>query len=683
MSDYSVEDIRNIALVGHGGCGKTSLVEALLHAAGAIGAPGSVEKGSTVCDFEPLERAHGHSLNAALVSLRHQGAHINLIDTPGYPDFIGRALAVLPAAETVAVVINARTGVEMTARRMMDWARDRDLDRMVIISHIDAEDLDLEDCLRQVQESFGAECLPLNLPAQGGGAVVDCFFEPSDEATDFSSVSAAHEAIVDQVVEVDEALMEIYLEQQQSLSPEQLHEPFEKAMREGHLVPVCFVSARSGAGVRDLLEVFARLMPNPTEGNPPQFLKGEGAGAEPVLIEPDPARHALAHVFRVAIDPFVGRLGVFRIHQGTITKDSQLYIGDGRKPFKVGHLFRLQGREHVEVKRGIPGDICAVAKVEEIHFDAVLHDSHEEDHIHLRPAPFPEPMYGLAIEAKSRGDEQKLSDALHKLQAEDPSMRVEHNTVLNETVVRGLGELHLRMLLEDMGERFHVEVQTRPPRIAYKETVTGLAEGHYRHKKQTGGAGQFGEVFLRVEPLPRGSGFEFVDAVVGGVIPRQFLPAVEKGVRQALEEGVVAGYQIQDVRVTVYDGKHHPVDSKEVAFVTAGKRAFIDAVKKGRPVVLEPIVDIQITTPADNMGDITADLSGKRGRINQTKVLASGLTAIDGQVPLSELNGYQSQLKSITGGLGSFTIQFSHYDPVPVRIQEELMSAFRPAEGED
>ncbi|MGH8523975.1 MAG: elongation factor G, partial [Gammaproteobacteria bacterium] len=613
----------------------------------------------------------------------YQGKHLNLIDTPGYPDFIGRALSVLAAVETAAIIVNAQIGVQMVTQRMMAWARARELDRLIVINQIDAENVDLFGCLEQIRRIFGDECLPINLPADNGRLVVDCFFEPTGEATDFSSVEEAHTRLIDQVVEVDDALMDLYLEQGQSLDPEQLHDPFEKALREGHLIPVCFVSARTGAGLAELLNILVKLMPNPLEGNPPAFFKGEGAGAERVEIAPDPARHALAHVFKVAIDPFVGRLGMFRIHQGTITKDSQLFIGDGRKPFKVGHLFKLLGKESSEIPAGIPGDICAVAKVDEIHFDAVLHDSHEEDHIHLKSLSFPLPMHGLAIAAKSRGDEQRLSDTLHKLEAEDPSARVEHNTTLNETVLRGLGDLHVRVLLETMKERFHVEVETRPPKIAYRETVTAPSEGHHRHKKQTGGAGQFGEVYLRVRPLDRGEGYKFIDAVVGGVIPRQFIPAVEKGILQAIQEGVIAGYQIQDLEVTLYDGKYHPVDSKEVAFVAAGKKAFSEAFKNAKPVVLEPIVDIRITLPSANMGDITGDLSTKRGRVSNTSALPGGLIEIAGQAPLSELEQYQSQLKSMTGGHGSYAIELSHYDAVPVRTQQQLMAAFKPQAAED
>ena len=682
MSDYTTENIRNIAITGHGGAGKTMLVEALLHKAGAINQMGSIERGSTVSDFDPQEKEHQHSLDSAIVSMDYQGMHINMLDTPGYPDFVGRAVAALPAVDTCAVVINAQAGIELITGKMMEMAKDRGLDRIIIINKIDADQVDLEALVGSIRDTFGPECLPLNLPAGGGTEVVDCFFQPADKATDFSSVTEAHTNIVDQVVELDEELMEVYLEQGEEISPEQLHDPFEKALQEGHLIPICFVSAHTGAGIGELLEVFARLMPNPTEGNPPEFIKGEGDKATPITLSADESAHALAHVFKISIDPFVGKLGVFRIHQGTVSKDSQLFIGDGRKPFKVGHLLKLQGKDHIEIDRGIPGDICAVAKVDDLQFDSVLHDSHDEDNIHLRSLDFPEPMHGLAIVAKSRGDEQKISDALNKLQAEDQSFKVEHNAALNETVIRGLGELHLRIMLEKMKERYHVEVETHPPKIAYKETITARSEGHHRHKKQTGGAGQFGEVYLRTEPLERGAGFEFVDEVVGGVIPKQFIPAVEKGVRQVLTEGAIAGYPMQDLRVTVYDGKYHPVDSKEVAFVAAGKKAFIDAIKKARPVVLEPIVEISITAPNTSMGDITSDLSGKRGRINNTSAIAGGFTVTTGLVPLSELESYQSQLKSMTGGTGSYTISFSHYDQVPAKTQKELEAQHKPSAEE-
>ncbi len=674
MAQYATENIRTVALVGHGASGKTTLAEALLARAKAIAAPGSVERGTTVSDFDPLEKSWQHSLRASVLHLDTDSTRVHLIDTPGFPDFIGQAIGALDAVETTAIVVNAQTGIEMITSRMMGWAAERRLCRILIVNKIDAENVDPESVLAGIRAAFGKECLPINLPAEGGRRVVDCFFNPEGES-DFSSVADAHRALVDQVVEVDEALMSLYLEQGE-IAPAELHAPFERALREGHLVPVCFVSARTGAGVAELLDVLVKLAPNPAEGNPPLFLKGRDEKAVEFHSEPDPKKHVLAHVFKVVIDPFIGKLGIFRVHQGTITRDTQLFIGDGRKPFRVGHLLMLQGGKQVEVDRAVPGDIAAVAKVDEIEFDCVLHDSHDEDQIALRPLEFPTPMHGFAIAPKKRGDEQRISDVLHKMIAEDPTLKLEHDANLNETVLRGLGELHLRSVFERMASQFKLEIDTRPPRIPYRETVTAKAEGHHRHKKQTGGAGQFGEVFLRIEPLPRGAGFEFVDQVKGGTIPTQFIPAVQKGVEQVLTAGPVAGFPLQDVRVIVYDGKHHPVDSKEIAFVTAGRKAFLDAIEKARPIVLEPIVNIEVLCPESNMGDVAGDLSGRRGQVTGTKSLQPGTLTVDGQAPLSELDGYAARLKAMTAGHAAWTMTLSHYDPAPPNLQQHLAGEY-------
>jgi elongation factor G len=655
-------------------------VEALLAATGVVPAPGNVNKGTTVCDFDPMEKELLHSLDAAITGFTTGGKHVNLIDTPGSPDFLGRSISVLPAVETAALVINAQSGIEPMTIRMMKAVDNRHLCRLIVVNQIDAEGTDLATLTEQIRETFGAECLPINLPAEGGKRVVDCFFKPSGESADFSSVDEAHSHIIDQVVEVDEALMEVYLEQGQELQPEQLHDAFEAALREAHLIPICFVSAQTGAGIPELLEILARLMPNPSEGNPPPFLKGEGADMAPAKVSPDPSLHAVAHVFKIINDPYRGKIGIFRIHQGRITQASQLFVGDARKPFKVNHLFRLHGNELIEVPEGVPGDILAVTRVDDIHFDAVLHDSHDEDHFHLSTMECPIPLFGLAINTTKRGDEQKLTDAMHKLQAEDPCFHIEHNASANETVVRGLGELHLKVILRRLSEQFHVDVETRPPSIPYRETIMGKAEGHHRHKKQTGGAGQFGEVYLRVEPNARGAGFEFVDAVVGGVIPNNFIPSIEKGVRQVLDEGAIAGYPLQDIRVSVYDGKYHAVDSKDIAFATAGRKAFIDAVLKAQPVILEPIVKIRITAQDSAMGDLAGDLSSRRGRINGSESKSRSRIVIEGEVPLAELSGYDARLKALTGGEGTYSIELSHYDPVPGNIQKQMMDAYQRSE---
>ncbi|MDH5338256.1 MAG: elongation factor G [Rubrivivax sp.] len=668
-------DIRTLALVGPPLAGKTSLAEALLAAAGSIGAAGSLERGATVSDHDPMERKMQHSLNASILHLHHGGCRIHLIDTPGAPDFQGQALPALEAVETAAIVINAGSGIEPIAVRMMEHAAARQLDRIIIVNKIDAAGVDLAALLAQIQATFGRECLPLNLPDANGEKVVDCFFQRRGHS-DFGSVEDAHRALVEQVVEVDEAFVDRYLADG-DIDPAELHAPLEQALREGHLIPVCFVSARTGAGVAELLDVIVKLLPNPTESNPPDFLNGEGDAAVPMHAEPDPGKHVLAHVFKVTVDPYVGRMGIFRIWQGTVTKDSQLYIGDARKPFKVGHLFMLQGKDHVEVPTAQPGDICAVAKVDDIRFDAVLHDAAEDDHIHLKPLPFPAPVHGLAIRPKRHGDEQRMWEILGKLVDEDPCLKIEHVASTNETVVYGLGELHLRVLLERLQEVHRFEVDTSPPRIAYRETITAPAEGHHRHKKQSGGAGQFGEVYLRVEPLARGAGFEFVDAVKGGVIPGQFIPAVEKGVQEVLADGVISGHPVVDVKVTVYDGKHHSVDSKEIAFVTAGKKAFMAAVRAAQPIVLEPIVAVDISAPEGMLGDITGDLSAKRGIVTGTANGAAGHMRVMGQAPLSELAGYQMRLNALTSGQGNYTIEMSHYEAVPPTVQQELMSQYR------
>jgi elongation factor G len=677
---YTTSDIRNIALVGQAGAGKTLLAEALLAQSGAIKSKGSLVRGTTVCDFDPQEKALLHSLDAAICGFETQGRRVNMIDTPGYPDFLGRSLCALEAVETAVIVVSAVNGVEPMTQRMMEFAKTRGLCRLIVVNKIDSREARTEEVLQEIRETFGRACLPLNLPSDGGTSVVDCFFQAKGKPTDFSSAEKAHTEIIDQVVEVDEKLMAVYLEQGEEISPEQLHDPFEKALREDHLVPICFCSAETGAGIAELTRVLEKLAPNPTEGNPPPFLKGEGPDAVRVSVDPDPSKHVIAHVFKVSIDPFVGKLGIFRVHQGTVKAGAQLLVGDARKPIKVAHLFQLQGKEHVEVAQAVPGDICAVPKIDELHFDAVLHDSHDEDHYHLKSVSFPPPMLGVAIRAEKRGEEQKLSESLHRMVAEDPCVRVEHHTAQNETVLYGLGDLHLRVMLQRMTERFGVAVKTNPPSVPYRETITRPAEGHHRHKKQTGGAGQFGEVYLRVEPLPRGSGFEFVDDVVGGAIPGQFIPAVEKGVRQVLVDGAIAGFELQDVRVSVYDGKHHAVDSKEIAFVAAGKKAFVTAIKEAGPIVLEPIVRVAISTPSTAIGDVTSDLSTRRARISGQETLSGGTSQISALVPLAELQDYLSRLKAITGGEGTYTMDLSHYDPVPARRQQELVAAYKPQE---
>lgn len=678
--DSRVGAIRTVALVGPAAAGKTLLLDALLAHAGAIPQAGSIERGSTVSDHDPLEKRLGHSLQSSLAHFTHGGIRVHAIDTPGAPDFIGQALPALEAADTAVVVVNAQNGIELMAQRLLGAAGDRGLTRLIVVNKIDCPDADLPALLAQIREVFGKECLPLNLPADGARRVADCFFAASGEA-DFSSVAEAHQALVEQVVEVDAAFVDRYLTEGY-VDPKELHAPLEQALREGHLIPVCFCSAKTGAGIGELLSVIEALMPNPAEGNPPPFLEGKGPQPQAYPARPDPEAHVLAHVFKIVADPYLGKMGMLRVHQGRVAKGGMLFVGHARKPIRVGHLFMQQGAKHVEVDEALPGDLCAVAKVDDIAFDAVLHDAQEDEHIFLKPLDFPTPVHGLAISPSRRGDEQKLWEVLARLVDEDPCLRIEQAGETHQTLVYGLGELHLRLLLDRVRELYKGDVVTEPPRIAYRETISSPAEGHYRHKKQSGGAGQFGEVYLRIEPLARGAGFEFVDAVKGGTIPGQFMPAVEKGVRSALATGVIAGYPLVDLRVVVYDGKHHSVDSKEIAFVTAGRRALMEAVREARPLVLEPIVQVEITAPEHSIGDITGDLASRRGQVNGTRAAVPGSLIVQGLAPLAELASYQSRLNAMTAGEGRYTLLLSHYEAVPPNTQASLVGAYKAGEEE-
>ncbi len=513
---HTSTQIRNIALVGHASVGKTTLLEALLHVAGAIDTAGTVERGSTVSDTDSQEIARGHSIDSCVAHLNHGGCHINVIDTPGYADFRGATLSALGAVETAGIVINAVNGIEHGTRRMLLHAGQRGLARVLIINKLDFERTDLAALVAALRAEFGNECLPINLPVGHGRRVLDCFTNTTGE-TDFSSVADAHQRLLEQIVETDEALMSRYLDGGESaLTTAEIHDAFERCLREGHVLPICFVSARTGVGINELLALMSQVLPAPTEGNTPPLQRADGTQ---LTLSADPAAPLLATVFKIVNDPFLGKLGVFRVWQGTARRDMTLLIGDDKTPCKIAHLLQVQGRTHTEVETALPGDIVAVAKLEGLHLGAVLHDGRTSESVTLASPAFPLPMVGLALSVGTRGNEQKLSTALARLAQEDACFRVEHHKELNETVARGLSELHLKIMLERLRERYGVEVETAPPRIAYRETIAATAEGHHRHKKQTGGAGQFGEVSLRVEPLTRGAGIEFVDAVKGGVIP--------------------------------------------------------------------------------------------------------------------------------------------------------------------
>ncbi len=664
-----MHNIRNIAFTGQASSGKTTLLERILFETNAIVNLGDVTAGTTVSDYSDQAKSLGHSVESTFVHCLDDEHSLNILDTPGFPDFTGRAISIFPAVETVVVVIDANDGIVTMTETLMDVAKQRQKCRLIVINKMDQNKETLGELINTIQERFGKECLPINLPSSDGNRVVDCFFDPEYKAeTSCFDVTSCHDALIDQVVEVDEELMAQYLEQGEILDPEQLHAPFEAALREQHLIPICFTSARTGAGVELLIKILAELMPEPAEGNPPLFLNHD----KPIDVSPDADKHLVAHVFKISIDPFLGRLAYVRIHQGTLKPETQFFVGDNKKSYKAGHLFRPFGKERREIPMATPGDICIIAKVDELMFDDVLHDSHDEDHFHLKSISLPPPMYGLTLQPKRRGDEQKMSDTLRKIVDEDPSLLVSHRATLNETVLEGVGEIHLKIALEKMANQFHLDVDIAKPSVDYRESITKSATSQYRHKKQSGGSGQFGEVHLSVEPLPRGEGFVFINKIVGGVIPGQYIPGVEKGVRQAMDEGVIAGFKMQDIQVTLFDGKHHAVDSKEIAFVVAGRKAFQQAAREANPVVLEPVVAVSVNCPSDLMGDITADLASHRGMIVDSEPQMKGNVRVRAKVPQAEMHDYVARLKSITSGAGTFTLEFSHFDPVPATIQQSF-----------
>ncbi|MDA0803131.1 MAG: elongation factor G [Planctomycetota bacterium] len=681
MATLATADIRNLAIVGGAGSGKTTLVEALLAESGAIPTKGTVEAGNTQSGADALSKQFHTTVDATVVRFSHGGCTINLIDTPGAADFLGQAIGVLPAVEVALLVIDGVNGIQNVTRRMMSVCAQRDLPTMIIVNKIDAVE-DEEIVLAAIQEEFGEICRPVDLPTGHGHGVVDCF-ENESGSSDIGDVKGFHDQMMDAVVEMDDAVMDDYLSGKK-IDAARMHEPFERALRTRHIIPVAFVSARDGVGVAQLLADIVKLCPSPCEGNPRKFVIDHDDGRTESFSPSMKADDALvAHVFKIASDQYAGRMAFFKVHQGTLAHGAHVTIDDHSKPTRIPHVHHPAGHHLKEAHEVVAGDIGVITKVDETHFNATLHTEAHPAGLHLLALPFPRPMAGLAIEAATRSAEAKLGEALHKMTAEDPTFEVEHVTGTGELVIHGLGDLHLRSKIQMLKDRFSVEVESHQPKVAYTETIAGKAEGHHRHKKQSGGAGQFGEVYLRVEPLPgamegNAPALEFVDGTVGGSVPRQFFPAIEKGIKQVLGTGVFAGYPLRGVRVEIYDGKHHPVDSKEIAFIQAGKWAFIDAIMKAKPTLLEPFVSLEVTCPVASIGGLVGDLSGKRARVHGTDTLPSGQAIIRAVAPLSELMTYASSLKSMTGGSGSYTMELSHHEAAPASTQRELMAAFKP-----
>jgi len=667
----STSDIRNIVLLGHGGAGKTSLAEAILHKTGATSRLGSIDDGTTICDYHDEEKHRQHSIAAAVVHANHAGTTINIIDTPGYPDFVGPAIKAIPAAETACLVISAPAGIETNTRKLFELTARANMPRLIVVNKIDAENIDLPLLYKNIRESFGPQCRCANLPAADKASVIDCIENDSGDSP-MMDVAKAHTDLIESVIEADDELMEAYLGGEQ-IPPQKIASVFVEALKTGTLIPIVFTNARKEIGIDQLLDIIAKYTPSPTQANAAQLKDGDTT----TELKADPAAPLAGLVFRIGFDPKSNmKYSTIRIFSGTLKSDTSLLRNDQRKSIRPGHILKTQGPENKEIDAGIAGDIVTLAKIEDLKIGDLIHAGKVAGKFDM-PA-VPEPMFALAIEPAARGDEQRISSALEKLTDEDPCFKVTRDQQTNELVASGLGDLHLRVILEKMQSRFKLALTTKEPKIPYRETITAKAEGHYRHKKQTGGAGQFGEVYLRVEPAPRDSdpSLEFSWDIFGASIPGQFEPAVHKGINDVMQLGVVARFPLQDIKVSVYDGKHHPVDSKEVAFRAAGKGAFIDAVQKAKPALLEPIVNMEVTAPAENMGDITGDLAGKRGRVLGQDMLPGNLVVIKAQVPLAEVTQYNSQLKSVTGGRGSYSMTLSHYEVVPSNVQQQIVAAY-------
>ena len=672
-----IEDIRNIVLLGHGGCGKTSLAEAILHKAGMTNRLGTIEEKSTVCDYDDEEKQRGHSIHSSLAYANYRGKLVNIVDAPGYPDFVGAALLSIPAADAAVVVIGAAGGIEMNTRKHFEAATKAGKPRIIVINKMDAENIDLPGLLIAIQETFGRACRCANLPAADKSSVIDCLTNDKGDSP-LMDVAQAHTELVETIVEADDALMENYLGGEE-ITQQQIADVFLKALVAGTLVPVLFTDSRREVGVTELLDLVVSYVPSPLQAKL-AVLKAADTEKE---IKADPNGPLAGLVFRVGFDPRSNmKYSSIRLFSGKFNSASQLYAGDAKKSFRPGHPLKMQGADTTEIDEGAAGDIVTLAKVEELRVGDLVHDGSLSGKIQM-PA-LPRPMFSLALEPASRGDEGKISGAIEKLCDEDLCFKVDRDTQTKELVVSGLGDLHLRVMLSKMEKRYKLAVNTKQPKIPYRETITGKADGHYRHKKQTGGAGQFGEVYLSVEPAERDSDppLDYSWDIFGGSIPGQYEPAILKGIKDVMEVGVVAGFPMQDIKVSITDGKYHPVDSKEVAFRSAGKGAFIDAIMKAKPALLEPIVNIEITVPAENIGDITGDMASRRGRIGGQEMLPGGMIVIKAQVPLSEVAQYNSQLKSVTGGQGSYSMELSHYEPVPPNVQQQIVAQYAKKQSE-
>jgi len=667
MNKHATGDIRNVALIGGPRTGKTSFSEAVLLATGAIQRAGSVTDGTTASDHSAEEKTKQHSVYLSLLHTTHKGRLLNLLDAPGFPDHLGEAVAALAACESAVLFVDATKGISFPSRKIWELATQLGRARCVVVTHPDLAEAaaSWKDLVAGLGEALGARCVALVAPQGMGSAFKGVVGVPlAGDAP--GELAALRDAVIEAAVEVDDAAMTRFLEQDWRPDDAEAASLVTRSMVAGTLVPVLCAHGVDGRGVDVFLEFAGRCLPSPADG--PSFKDGEGRP-----VEPD-SPGTSAFCFRTVIDPFVGRLSVLRVVSGHFDAGASLVVARTGKPEKLAHLQVTQGKDHKEIHSAVAGDIIAVAKVESIETSDSLHDAaHPRTFPRL---PVPRPMVARAIELVNHADEVKLSVALKRAAAEDPTFTFERDDATGQLVVHGLSIMHVESVLHRIKDRGHIDLKVETPRVPLRETITGRAEGHYRHKKQTGGRGQFAEVYLKVEPAGRGAGLVYVDDTVGGSVPRQFIPAIEKGVRDTMTKGIVAGYPVVDVTVSVTDGKFHDVDSDEHSFRIAGARAFRDAFVKARPVILEPLLDMEVAIPARFMGAITSDLNSRRGHITGMDSLGD-TQVVKVRVPQREVMTYPTALRSLSSGEGSFTSTFHDYEVVPPNVQSEIMANFK------
>ncbi len=670
-------DIRTIALVGHTGSGKTMLAEAILQAGGAIRDLGSVEAGTTVADFAPEEREARASINTSVMHAEWKKRHIQVLDTPGYMDFAGQAISALYAADLAAITVNAASGIEVTTRKMWERALEMGLPRIVVITRLDSDNAKFDEVLEGLRSAFGAALAAVSIPKGTGRQIEGVIDLLNTEGELPPEADRMRQSLLESAISADDDLLEKYLEGEE-IAPEAMEKVVRAGVVSGDLVPVFSVAAEKGFGVDCLLDFVTTYGPTPLDARPELAAAesaegkegGDEGGEEADRLTPRPDGPFVARVFKVMSDDYVGKVSFMRVYQGTIKTGATIHVSGGESA-KLAKLFRYQGKDQKEVASATAGEVVATSKIDELSFGRTCWD--KPDGVALASPSLPTPMVEKAVDPKKRGDEGKISEALRKLADEDPTFRWRQDPQTKETVVAGMGERHLKIMFDRMKRRFQLEVNTRTPKIAYRETITATVTVRYRHKKQTGGAGQFAECEVRVEPNERGAGYEFLDEIFGGSIDLPFRPSVDKGVRQQMAEGVIAGFPVVDVKVALIDGKTHPVDSKDIAFQIAGRNVMKEAVMKAKPVLLEPIVNMEIAVPSRFMGDITGDISGRRGRIQGMETLGD-IQVVKAQVPAVEVQTYSTELQSLTGGEAFYTMEFSHYGVVPPNVAQQVIA---------